>query len=68
MKIESGYYVAYRTEGAGSQLRLLSRRFPVEHENFSPSMMRQVAEDWMKWERTQNPSKDVVLIQVIETN
>lgn len=66
MKIAPGYYAAYRTNGNGSQLRLLSRRFAVTHAAASPEACRQIADDWMRFEQSENPDKDVVLIQVLE--
>ena len=66
MKIEPGYYAAYRTSGKGAGVRLLSRRFPAVQEGLDPAWLRQTAEDWMRWERQEHPLKNVVLIQVLE--
>ena len=64
MKIEPGYYAAYRTDGQGKHLRLLSQCFATEHPATTPEHCRQIAQDWADFEQRENPGKTVVLIQV----
>lgn len=68
-----GYYVAYRTQGKGTQLRLLSRPQDatpspeLQALGVTPARLRDMANMRLDDFRREHPDKEVVLIQVLET-
>lgn len=54
MKLQDGFYAAYRTNGQGKYLRILSRGFNEEWR----------CQEWAKFEKMEHPSQDIIVIEV----